>query len=67
MAKTLADACSSLTRELTVPCDQQLIWCALRQFANDNLLEEKVELPAFMSGMNRRQMVRTIGLDYILH
>jgi hypothetical protein len=64
---TLMDACSSLTRELNAPCDQQLIWYALRQFAKDNLLEEKVELPAFIiSGMNRRQMVRTLGLGAII-
>jgi hypothetical protein len=64
---TLADACSSLTRELNAHCDQQLIWYALRQFAKDNLLEEKVELPAFiMSGMNRRQMVRALGLGAII-
>jgi Coenzyme PQQ synthesis protein D (PqqD) len=64
---TLADACNSLTRELNAPFDQQLIWYALRQFAKDNLLEEKVELPAFiMSGMNRRQMVRALGLGAII-
>jgi hypothetical protein len=64
---TLADACSSLTRELNAPCDQQLIWYALMQFEKDNLLEEKVKLPAsVIGGMNRRQMVRALGLGAII-
>ena len=64
---TLAEACSSLTRELNAPCDEQVIWYALRQFEKDNLLEQKVELPAMiLSGMNRRQMVRALGLGAII-
>ena len=64
---TLADACCSLTRELNAPCDEQLIWYALRQFEKDNLLEQRVELPAVIfSGMNRRQMVRALGLGAII-
>ena len=64
---TLAAACSSLSRELGAPCNQELVFYALKQFANDNLLEEKVELPAFiMAAMNRRQMVRALGLGAII-
>ena len=64
---TLEAACSSLSRELGAPCNQELVCYALKQFANDNLLEEKVELPAFIiAGMNRRQMVRVLGLGAII-
>jgi hypothetical protein len=60
---TVAAVSTSLSRELNAPCDEKLIWYALDQFAKDNLLEEKIAAPAFMiGGMNRRQMVRTLGL-----
>ena len=64
---TLADACSSLSRDLETPVDEKLVWYAVDQFAKDNLLVKEVELPAFIiSGMNRRQMVRTLGLAAIV-
>lgn len=63
----VAAVCSSLSRELNAPCDEKLVWYALDQFAKDNLLEENIEPPAFMSGgMNRRQMVRTLGLTAVI-
>ncbi|HBB88704.1 MAG TPA: hypothetical protein DC047_13925 [Blastocatellia bacterium] len=64
---TVAAACSSLSRELNASCDEKLVWYALEQFAKDNLLEETVAPPAFIvGGMNRRQMVRTLGLTAII-
>ena len=64
---TVAAACSFLSHELHAPCDQKLLWYALEQFAKDNLLEEKLELPAFiLGGMSRRQMVRVLGLTAVI-
>jgi hypothetical protein len=48
--------------QLNSPVDEKVVWYALDQFERDNLLEEKIHLPAVMAGMNRRQMVRTLGL-----
>jgi coenzyme PQQ synthesis protein D (PqqD) len=60
---TVADACSSLSHDLKTPVDEKLIWYALDQFSTDHLLGEKIQLPAFMTtGMNRRQVVRALGL-----
>ena len=64
---TIADACSSLSRELETPVDEKLVWYAVDQFSKDNLLEKEVALPGFMiPGMNRRQMVRTLGVAAII-
>jgi hypothetical protein len=64
---TLADACSALSRDLETPVDEKLIWYAVDQFAKDNLLEKDIEPPAFIiAGMNRRQMVRTLGLAAVV-
>jgi hypothetical protein len=60
---TLADACSALSRDLEITVDGKLIWYAVDQFSKDNLLEKEMAPPAFIIvGMNRRQMVRSLGL-----
>ena len=64
---TLADACGSLSLDLQTHVDEKLVWYAVDQFSKDNLLVKEVELPAFIiPGMNRRQMVRTLGLAAIV-
>jgi hypothetical protein len=64
---TLADACSALSRDLETPVDEKLVWYAVDQFSKDNLLEKDIEPPAFIiAGMNRRQMVRTLGLAAVV-
>ena len=64
---TLADACSALSRDLETPVNEKLIWYAVDQFSKDKLLERDFATPAFMiAGMNRRQMVRTLGLAAIV-
>ncbi len=60
---TLADACNRLSNDLETPVDEKVVWYALDQFTKDNLLDKEIEVPALiMAGMNRRQMVRTLGL-----
>lgn len=64
---TIAEVCSSLSRELNATCDEKLVWYALDQFAKDNLLEETGKPTVFLAaGMNRRQMVRTLGLTAVI-
>jgi hypothetical protein len=63
----VADACSALSRDLETPVDEKLVWYAVDQFSKDNLLEKEIEPPAFIiAGMNRRQMVRTLGLAAVV-
>ena len=64
---TLADACSALSRDLETPVNEKLVWYAVDQFSKDKLLERDIAPPAFIiAGMNRRQMVRTLGLAAIV-
>jgi hypothetical protein len=64
---TLADACTALSRDLETTVDEKLVWYAVDQFSKDNLLEQEIEPPAFIiAGMNRRQMVRTLGLAAVV-
>jgi Coenzyme PQQ synthesis protein D (PqqD) len=60
---TLAAACQSLSRDLDTRIDETLVRYAVDQFATDHLLETEAGIPAFMiPGLNRRQMVRRLGL-----
>lgn len=64
---TVSQACASLSRGFEAPVNHKLIWYALEQFSRDHLLEEKVEMPSgLMAGMNRRQMVRALGLAAVI-
>lgn len=50
------------------PIDERLIWNALDQFSDRDLLEEKVEIPVGMlqqGGVNRRQLMRLLGLTIV--
>ena len=51
-----------MERELNVTIDEQVVWFALMQLEKDNLLETKLAPPSLLAGMNRRQMMRTLGV-----
>ncbi|HEX9425153.1 MAG TPA: hypothetical protein VF899_18065 [Pyrinomonadaceae bacterium] len=56
-----------MSHDLETPVDEKLVWYAVDKFSKDNLLEKEIELPAFIiPGMNRRQMVRTLGLAAVV-
>jgi len=65
---TIADTCASLSAAPDSPVDENIVWYALDQFSRDSLLEEKTQLPAGLitNGMNRRQVVRTLGLAALI-
>ncbi len=41
---------------------EQVVWLALKQLTKDHLLATAIAPPAALSGLNRRQMIRTLGL-----
>jgi hypothetical protein len=58
----------SLTHQLGTPVDEKVVWFALKQFGRDQLLEETLPVPpAYLaSGLNRREMVRVLGLAAVV-
>lgn len=53
----------SVSRDLSSEIDQRAVWFAISQFNKDHLLDERLPLPpAFSTGINRRQMMRTLGV-----
>ncbi len=57
--------------DLDTPIDERLVWYAVSQFKRDHLLEDKIEIPkavlASVNGhLNRRQVIRALGLTAIV-
>ena len=50
--------------------DERLVWYALNQFKRDHLLEDELEVPAGVlasmnGGLNRRQVMRVLGISIV--
>ena len=55
-----------LERELNVPVDERVVWLALNQLSKNHLLEEEIVPPTMMAGINRRQMIRVLGVAAVV-
>ena len=51
-----------LKSELDEGFDENLVWLALRQLNQINLLEPPASVPPQLAGMSRREMVRALGI-----
>jgi len=65
---TAAEIGRKLSVQLNTNVDERVVWFALKQFSRDHLLEEKVTVPApfIAAGLNRREMVRVLGLAAVV-
>lgn len=51
-----------LAEELRVSMREELVWLALEQLGRDRLLEERIERPAGLPRMSRRELMRGLGI-----
>jgi hypothetical protein len=60
---SIAEISRMVSTQLKSGVDERAVWFAISQLTRDHLLEEQFTVPAgIIQGMNRRQMVRTLGL-----
>ena len=65
--RTPAEISRTLSQQLGTPIDERVVWFALKQLSRDHLLEEPLTPPAvFTAGLNRREMVRVLGLAAVV-
>lgn len=65
--KSIDDIGKCVGKQLESKLDDRAVWFALSQFGKDHLLEESLPIPPeMMQGMNRRQMVRALGLAAVV-
>ena len=61
--KSVTEISERLSAQAQAPVQEQVVWYALQQFERNHLLAEEIPPPpAMIAGMNRRQMVRALGL-----
>jgi hypothetical protein len=56
----------ALGKGASAPVDEKLVWIALDQLAENDLLKRRLVTPPSLPGINRRQMVRTLGLAAVV-
>jgi Coenzyme PQQ synthesis protein D (PqqD) len=59
---TTASIAQSVATELQTPVDEKVVWLALDQLGRNNLLEQQPVAPPMLAGLNRREMVRVLGI-----
>jgi hypothetical protein len=59
---SVTEIAAALSKATEAPIDERLVWFALDQLEKFHLLEEAPAIPAFMTGLNRRELVRRIGI-----
>lgn len=55
-----------LERDLHSSVTENVVWYALSQLSKDRLLEEQVTPPALLGGMNRRDVIRALGVAAVV-
>ena len=64
---TVSQMARNLERDLNSPnVDERMVSYALEQLSRDHLLEESIVPAAMLSGLTRRQMVRTLGIAAVI-
>jgi len=58
-AKEIARALKDKTKQ---PVDEKLVWLAIDQLGRNHLLKETLALPPQVAGLNRREVMRALGL-----
>jgi len=60
--KSVAEIRQSMARKLKTPVTEDLVWLALDQLKQDNLLENSVQIETNPGGLSRREAIRRVGL-----
>src|SRR5712691_602947 len=59
---TTAQIAQTLGRQFDCAVDEKIVWLALDQLGRNHLLDRQPVLPPTLMGMNRRAMVRSLGI-----
>ena len=59
---TTSEIARLLGKKVNAPIDEKVVWFAVEQLRRNHLMTDSAIPPQILSGMNRRQMVQTLGL-----
>jgi hypothetical protein len=60
---SISDISKQLTKKLKQPVSEDLIWLAIDQLKQDNLLENSPEIETKFEGLSRREVIRKVLLS----
>lgn len=60
--RTVTELTALLAAETNSTVPDEVVWLALDQLEKFDLLEDSPEMPVHLAGMNRRELVRRVGL-----
>ncbi len=63
---SLSEISRLLGEKLNADVDDGLVWLALEQLRQENLIENEVALPESLIGLSRRQAIRKVGLAAVI-
>ncbi len=63
---SVANIAGRLGKELNATVDERVVWLALKELSKNHLLQERMVPPAAMAGINRRQMIRALGVAAVV-
>lgn len=63
---SLSEISRLLGEKLNAEVDDGLVWLALEQLRQENLIENEVVLPESLVGLSRRQAIRKVGLAAVI-
>lgn len=63
---TTAQIAQTLGRQFDCAVDEKIVWMALDQLGRNHLLDRRPAPPAALMGMDRRAMVRALGLAAVV-
>ena len=63
---TTKELARMLGKQAHADVDEKLVWLALDQLGRNHLLETRPAAPASFTGLNRREMVRALGLAAVV-
>lgn len=64
--KTVAEISHSIAKKTNQPITEDLVWLALDGLKKDKLLEESEKFEINFNGLNRRQVIRKLGLASLI-
>jgi Coenzyme PQQ synthesis protein D (PqqD) len=63
---TTAQIAQSLGHQFNCTVDEKIVWLALDQLGKNHLLDRQAALPPTLMGMNRRSVMRALGLAAVV-
>jgi len=64
--KSVSEISQAISKKLNEPANEDLVWLALDQLKQENLLENNEEITSNFNGMSRREVIRKVGLGTMI-